>query len=295
MENKQKGLTRRDFIRGTVGATLAVSVLKVPWAKGSEKAVGPSLVTVVRDKNVMDAGFKVDSNILQGMLDRTVLQVTGKRKIREAWADLVKPDDIVGLVPTPHLNPTHEELVDVVKASLMKEVGIPEKNIIMAQGGKRKPGKCTALISMPALKGHWLTGIGTVIKNYILYSGRPSSYHQEKSAKLGEIWLIPEVKGKTRLVLVDAIHPLCDKGPQSDPRYKWAYNGLIAGTDPVAVETVCLKILTEKRHALRGEPWPISPPPICVEAADKVYGLGTSKMEEIKIAHFGWEEDLLLG
>ena len=295
MENKQKGLTRRDFIRGTVGATLAVSVLRVPWAKGSEKAVGPSLVTVVRDKNVMDAGFKVNSNILQSMLDRTVLQVTGKRKIREAWADLVKPDDIVGLVPTPHLNPTHEELVDVVKASLMKEVGIPENNIIMAQGGKRKPGRCTALISMPALKGHWLTGIGTVIKNYILYSGRPSSYHQEKSAKLGEIWLIPEVKSKTRLVLVDAIHPLCDKGPQSDPRYKWAYNGLIAGTDPVAVETVCLKILTEKRHALRGEPWPISPPPICVEAADKVYGLGTSKMEEIKIAHFGWEEDLLLG
>ncbi len=295
MENKQKGLTRRDFIRGTVGATLAVSVLRVPWAKGSEKAVGPSLVTVVRDKNVMDAGFKVNSNILQSMLDRTVLQVTGKRKIREAWADLVKPDDIVGLVPTPHLNPTHEELVDVVKASLMKEVGIPEKNIIMAQGGKRRPRKCTALISMPALKGHWLTGIGTVIKNYIMYSGRPSSYHEEKSAKLGEIWLIPEVKGKTRLVLVDAIHPLCDKGPQSDPRYKWAYNGLIAGTDPVAVETVCLKILTEKRHALRGEPWPISPPPICVEAADKVYGLGTSKMEEIKIAHFGWEGDLLLG
>jgi len=295
MENKQKGLTRRDFIRGTVGATLAVSVLRVLWAKGSEKAVGPSLVTVVRDKNVMDAGLKVNSNILQSMLDRTVLQVTGKRKIREAWADLVKPDDIVGLVPTPHLNPTHEELVDVVKASLMKEVGIPEKNIIMAQGGKRKPGRCTALISMPALKGHWLTGIGTVIKNYIMYSGRPSNYHQEKSAKLGEIWLIPEVKSKTRLVIVDAIHPLCDKGPQSDPRYKWAYNGLIAGTDPVAVETVCLKILTEKRHALRGEPWPISPPPICVEAADKVYGLGTSKMEEIKIAHFGWEEDLLLG
>jgi hypothetical protein len=295
MENKQKGLTRRDFIRGTVGATLAVSVLRVPWAKGSEKAVGPSLVTVVRDKNVMDAGFKVNSNILQGMLDRTVLQVTGKRKIREAWADLVKPDDIVGLVPTPFLNPTHEELVDVVKASLMKEVGIPEKHIIMAQGGKRKPGRCTALISMPALKGHWLTGIGAVIKNYIMYSGRPSSYHEEKSAKLGEIWLIPEVKSKTRLVLVDAIHPLCDKGPQSDPRYKWAYNGLIAGTDPVAVETVCLKILTEKRHALRGEPWPISPPPICVEAADKVYGLGTSKLEEIKIAHFGWEGDLLLG
>lgn len=295
MENRQRGITRRDFIRGTVGATLAVSVLGVPWAAGREKPGPSSLVSVVRDKNVMDAGYRVDLKILQAMVDRTVLQVTGKNGVQEAWADLVKPEDIVGLVPTPHLNPTHQELVDVVKASLMREAGIPEKNVIMAQGGKRRPRECTALISMPALKGHWLTGIGTVIKNYIMYSGRPSNYHEEKSAKLGEIWLIPEVKDKTRLVLVDAIHPLCDKGPQPDPRYKWAYNGLIAGTDPVAVETVCLKILNSKRQALRGEPWPISPPPICVEAADKVYGLGTSNMEKIRIAHFGWGEDLLLG
>lgn len=295
MENRQRGLTRRDFIRGTVGATLAVSVLGVPWAEGSERLGTSSLVSLVRDKNVMDAGYRVDPEILQAMVNRTVLQVTGKNGVQEAWADLVKPEDIVGLVPTPHLNPTHQELVDVVKASLMREAGISEQNIIMAQGGKRRPEKCTALISMPALKGHWLTGIGTVIKNYIMYSGRPSDYHEENSAKLGEIWLISEVKDKTRLVLVDAIQPLCDKGPQPDPRYKWAYNGLIAGKDPVAVETVCLKILTSKRQALRGEPWPISPPPICVEAADKVYGLGTSKIEKIKIAHFGWGEDLLLG
>jgi hypothetical protein len=295
MENSKKLLTRRDFIRGTVGATLAVSAWRVPWAKGSEKPNRTSLVSVVRDKNVMDEGFKVDSKILQRMLDQTVINLTGTTNTQEAWADLVKADDIVGLVPTPHLNPTHEELIDVVKASLMKEVGILEKNIIMAQGGKRRPDKCTALICMPALKGHWLTGIGTVIKNYIMYSGRPTRYHKEKSAKLGEIWLIPEVKGKTRLVLVDAIHPLCDKGPQADPRYKWPYQGLIAGIDPVAVETVCLKILTEKRQALRGEPWPISPPPICVEAADRVYGLGTSKMGEIKVTHSGWEADLFLG
>lgn len=295
MENNPKCLTRRDFIRGTVGATLAVSVMGVPWVDAGAAVGRPSLVYIVRDKNVMDAGLRVDAEILKAMLDRTVLQLTGKSNIQEAWTELIKPDDIVGLVPTPHLNPTHPELVDAVKVSLMEAVGISEKNIIMAQGGKSKPKPCTALICMPALKGHWLTGIGTVIKNYIMYSGHPSDYHQEDSAKLGEIWLIPEVKGKTRLVLVDAIHPLCDKGPQPDPRYKWPYNGLLAGTDPVAVETVCLKILTEKRNALRGEPWPITPPPICVEAADKAYGLGTSKIEQIKIAHFGWEEDLLLG
>jgi uncharacterized protein (DUF362 family) len=251
-------------------------------------------VVVVRDKNVMDAERNVDSVILQSMLDRTVLMVTGRVTVQEAWSELIKPDDIVGLVPTPHLNPTHPELVEVVKASLMKEVGLSESRIISAQGGKRRPGRCTALISMPALKGHWLTGIGTVLKNYIMYSGRPSRYHDERSAKLGEIWLIPEVKAKTRLVLVDALYPLCDKGPQPDPRYKWGYNGLIAGTDPVAVETVSLKILNAKRQALRGEPWPISPPPVCIEAADNAYGLGTSKLEEIKISHYGWEKNLFI-
>jgi hypothetical protein len=80
-----------------------------------------------------------------------------------------------------------------------------------------------------------------------------------------------------------------------DPRYKWAYNGLIAGTDPVAIETVCLRIIMEKRKAYKGEPWPLSPPPLCVEAADKEYGLGTSDWSKIKVDLSGWKEDALLG
>jgi len=248
----------------------------------------------VRDENVMNKRFQVNKPILKSLVDETVLRISGKSQVIAAWKSLFNTDDVVGLVPTPFMNPTHPELVEVVKNSLIKEVGIPENNIVMAQGGKRRPGKCTALISMPALKGHWLTGIGTVIKNYIMYSGRPTRYHYANSAKLGEIWLIPEVKGKTRLVLVDALHPLCDKGPQVDPRYKWAYHGLIASRDPVAAETVCLKVLTEKRKAIRGEPWPITPPPICVETADRVYKLGSSHWDDIHVVPSGWKTDLLL-
>jgi len=293
MPNKQRLITRRDFIRGTIGATFATSMLGVKWAMGDEKGARSSLVTVVRDKNVMGADFAVDFKVYQKMLDQTVIKFTGEKNVRDAWLSIIKPEDTIGLVLTEHLNPTHDELVYAVKIALM-DIGVPKKKIKMAQGGSRKARACTALISLPALKAHWLTGIGTVLKNYIMYSDSPSSYHDENSSKLGEIWNLPHVKGKTKLILVDALYPLCDKGPQPDPRYKWAYNGLITGTDPVAVETVCLKIITEKRKALRGEPWPLSPPPICVEAADKVYGLGTSRMEEIKIEHHGWEQNLLL-
>ena len=293
MTIKRRQVTRRDFIRGTIGATLGTSMFGVKWALGSEKDDRTSLVAVVRNKNVMNDDLVVDFKLLQQMLDQTMIEVTGAKNSRDAWSTIIKPEDKVGLVSTGHLNPTHDELVSGIKLALM-DIGVPKNRIKMAQGGLRKAKDCTALISLPALKAHWLTGIGTVLKNYIMYSGNPSRYHGENSARLGEIWHLPQVKGKTKLVLVDALHPLCDKGPQPDPRYQWAYNGLIAGTDPVAVETVCLRIIEEKRLALRGEPWPLSPPPICIEAADKVYGLGTSRMGEIRIKHFGWEQDLLL-
>jgi hypothetical protein len=290
---KKVVVTRRDFIRGTVGAALGATLLGSAWLEGSDQGSGRSSVVIVRDQNVMDASMKVDKQVVARMLEQTLVKVTGKVDAKAAWLSLVKPTDLIGLVPTPFLNPTHDEVIDAVRDSLVA-AGIPADRIIHAQGRSVDLVPITALISMPGLKAHWLTGIGTVIKNYILYSGAPRNYHYQDSAKLGEIWNLPQVKGKTRLVLVDALHPLCDKGPQPDPRYKWAYNGLIAGMDPVAVDAVGLKIITAKREALRGEPWPLSPPPICIEAADKVYKLGTCDLGKIDIHTIGWKQDLLI-
>ncbi len=294
MHHKRKALTRRDFLRGTIGATLGASMLGPKFTMARRAPAGASQVTIVRDQKAMDAANTVDPAVLKAMLDETLIKYTGEKTAKDAWGRLLMPNDTIGLVPTPHLNPTHQELVDAVKRSLM-EAGFSEGKILNAQGGPDKPKACTALIGLPGLKAHWLTGIGTVMKLYIMYSGAPRNYHDENSAKLGEIWNYPFVTGKTKLVLVDALHPLGDKGPQVNPRYKWAYNGLIAGTDPVAVETVCLRIIMEKRKEMRGEPWPLSPPPLCVEAADKVYRLGTSNWDDIKVENYGWEEGLLLG
>jgi hypothetical protein len=294
MAKKRMPLTRRHFLRGTLGTTVGASLVGTGFLKTGRITPGKSLVIIVRDKSAMDADNNVDTGVLRSMLNQTLIEVTGKATPKEAWLSLVTPDDTVGLVPTPHLNPTHEEVVEAVRGSLI-QAGIPGEKIVEAQGGPDKPKACTALVALPGLKAHWLTGIGTVMKLYIMYSGNPRNYHNEDSAKLGEIWNYPFVKGKTKLVLVDALHPLCDKGPQVDPRYKWAYNGLIAGTDPVAVESVCLRIIQEKRKKMRGEPWPLSPPPICVEAADKTYGLGSSSWDNIKLESFGWTDDMLLG
>lgn len=299
MSNKKKVLTRRDFIRGTVGTTLGLTLVKPEWVKKSLaaetglKASSKSLVVLVRDQNVLDDELKVNKQILASMVERVLLEITGQKNLKEAWLKLVSPKDVVGLVPTPMMNPTHPELLEVIKEQLLA-TGLPEENIRNAQGRSVNLEQITALISLPGLKAHWLTGIGTVIKNYILYSGAPRNYHYQDSAKLGEIWHLPQVKGKTRLIIVDALRPVCDKGPQFDPRYRWPYKGLLASTDPVALDAVGLKIIQAKRDELRGEPWPISPPPICLEAADSVYKLGHSRLENIEIRKFGWDKDILV-
>ncbi|MCJ7442543.1 MAG: DUF362 domain-containing protein [Thermoanaerobaculaceae bacterium] len=291
--SERRPVTRRDFVRGTAGAAMGVSLFGVGWAEQATREPRSATVTLVRDQRALSASHEVDVAVLKEMLAETVTRVTGKANARDAWRALVTPEDVVGLVPTPHLNPTHDEVVAAVRTALV-DAGIPADRIRLAQGGPGKAEACTALISLPALKAHWLTGIGTVLKNYIMYSGHPSHYHDDNNDRLGEIWLLPHVKGKTRLVLVDALRPLCDKGPQPDPRYLWDYKGLIAGTDPVAVEAICLKIITAKREALRGEPWPLSPPPLCVQMADKRYGLGTCKMDEIRLERAGWAKGALV-
>ena len=293
MDDKPGVVTRRDFVRATTGAAVGVSIFGVSWAQHAGRTPRQARVVLVRDQNVLDAAHQVDPGVLKRMLDETLTRVTGQSKVNDAWRSLVRPEDAVGMVPTDHLNPTHREVVAAVRGALV-DAGIPDGRITLAQGGPKKAEACTALISLPALKAHWLTGLGTVLKNYITYSGHPSQYHDENNDRLGEIWLLPQVKGKTRLVLVDALRPLCDKGPQPDPRYMWHYGGLIAGTDPVAVEAVCLKILTAKREALKGEPWPLSPPPLCVAMADTRYGLGTSTLEEITIERAGWSDGALV-
>ncbi|MGB9906183.1 MAG: DUF362 domain-containing protein [Candidatus Saccharicenans sp.] len=298
MSDRKKVITRRDFIRGTVGTTLGLTLVKPEWLKKSiaetqKNTASKSLVVLVRDQNVLDDQLKVNRQVLASMVERLMLELTEKKDVQQAWLSFFSPKDVVGMVPTPMMNPTHQELLDIIKESLMA-VGIPEANIRNVQGRNVDLTPITALISVPGLKAHWLTGIGTVLKNYILFSGAPRNYHYEDSAKLGEIWHLPQVKGKTRLIIVDALRPVCDKGPQFDPRYRWPYKGLLASTDPVALDAVGLKIIQAKRDELRGEPWAISPPPICVEAADSVYKLGQSKLEKIELKKIGWGKDILV-
>ena len=65
MKDRKSVLTRRDFIRGTIGAAIGASISGLKWPVAEAKTTRSSLVTVVRDKNAMDSSKNVNSGTLE--------------------------------------------------------------------------------------------------------------------------------------------------------------------------------------------------------------------------------------
>ena len=289
--------TRRDFLRGTAAGALGASVgfagLEVAFAAEPDKA--KATVVLIRDEAALDAQNKGNPNVVEAMLDKAVCRLAGKDDPAEAWKTYIQPDDTVGIKTTLYMISTSAEAIAAVRAGA-RRAGVPDEKILAGDRGAA-PGKAkpvTALINVPSLKAHHMSGIGCAIKNYIVYHASPASMHPDSCSGLGAAWQVPAIKDKTRLIVVDALLPLFDKGPQVTPKYRWPYRGLVVGTDPVAVDTVCLRIIQAKRDAYKGEPWPVSPPPKSLAVADTKYHLGTSDPAKIHLVKMGWDHDVLV-
>lgn len=162
--------------------------------------------------------------------------------------------------------------------------------------------KATVLVNVPGLKTHWLSGMGCAIKNWagavtninVADRNTKFAFHSDSCAQTGMLNAIPEIRQKEKLIVVDALRPLFHGGPQVDPKYLWNYRGLLVGTDPVAVDAVCLQILQAKRNQHKGKPWPVQPPAKHVLVAESEYGLGTADLDKVEVVKLGWEQGRLL-
>lgn len=162
--------------------------------------------------------------------------------------------------------------------------------------------KATVLVNVPGLKTHWLCGIGCALKNWagavtninVQDRNTKFAFHADSCAKTGMLNAVPEIREKEKLIVVDALRPLFHAGPQVDPKYLWNYQGLLLGTDPVAVDAVCLQIIQAKRNNYRGKPWPVQPPAKHILVAETEYGLGTADLNNIEVVKLGWEEGRLI-
>lgn len=292
-------LTRREFLKTSASAAMAGALfLNAPdrlFAAGDEK----TRVVLIRNKDVLDDLNAPKPDVLQKMLDEAVAALVGESDPAKAWQTIAGPDDVVGIKSNIWQSlGTPEALEDAIENRLL-EAGVDEKNIsVNDQQVLRDPvfRDATALINVRPLRTHNWSGVGSLIKNYIMFVDTPSSYHGDSCADLAKIWKLPSVEGKTRLNILVVLTPLFHGiGPHHyNPKYTWAYKGLLVGFDPVAVDATGVRILQAKRRAFFEEDRPLNPPPKHVFLADTRHHLGTADPEKIDLVRLGWQDDSLI-
>jgi len=294
---KERLVTRRDLLRAAAGTAMVATL--GPGILGEARAEPTAKVVLIRNRGVLGDQGRVQTEILQSMLDEAVKTLLGTNSPLEGWRKLFKSSDVVGIKSNTWARlPTPMELEAVIKRRLL-DVGVADKNIdIDDRGVLHNPVflNATALLNVRPLRTHHWAGVGSCLKNYIQFVPNPSAYHDEGCSPLGKIWTYPVVKGKTRLNVLCALTPqFHGRGANFfDRRYVWPYQGLIVGTDPVAVDAVGAHLLQAKRVAFFGEDRALDVPPIHIMVADKTYHLGVSDLNRIELIKLGWGEEVLI-
>lgn len=144
--------------------------------------------------------------------------------------------------------------------------------------------KVTAIINAPILKTHGLTGISNALKNHYGSFDNPGSHHSNHcNPALADFNSIPQVKNKTRLVVVDALRPQFDGGPGFKGDAQWNLFSLMVGTDPVAIDYQGLQII-QKQRAKMGLP-AIKPEVTAWLQSAEERGVGTCNPSKIEVIH----------
>ncbi|MDR3338961.1 MAG: DUF362 domain-containing protein [Candidatus Symbiothrix sp.] len=295
----EKLITRRDLLKKTavlaVGTTILMNKPLDLWAWGAGKGK-KSKVILIRNQQLFADGKQADATIAGQMLDEALRTLTGQKDTEKAWASIVKPQDVVG-IKTNVWNkfPTPEILNDIVKERVI-QAGVGADNISVKDRGVLDDPvfqQATALINIRPMRTHAWSGVGSCIKNYIMFSPKPASYHDDSCASLAALYDLPFVKGKTKLCILVMFNPLFHHRTAQDvsEEYMWKYSGLILGFDPVAVDSVGLRIIQGKRNAFFGEDKPLNPPAKHIALADTRYHLGNADPAKIDLVKLGWDEE----
>jgi hypothetical protein len=296
---KNKGRTRREFLKNTTASVIAGAFYLSAPGKLFAQSTNKTKVVLVRNKEVLDDLNKPREGVVLEMLDNAVSTLVGEKDPIEAWKKIIKPSDVVGIKSNEWRSlPTPSEVESAIWERVI-DAGVPAGNIgIDDRGARNNPIflNSTALINVRPLRTHHWSGVGSMIKNYITFTEKPYEYHPDTCADLATIWNLPMVKGKTRLNIMVAFTPLFHGiGPHHfNPKYVWPYKGLLVGFDPVAVDSVGVRIIQAKRKEFFGEERPLNPSPKHVFLADTRHHLGTADSAKIDLIKIGWQEGMLI-
>ncbi|UCH36320.1 MAG: DUF362 domain-containing protein [Armatimonadota bacterium] len=98
---------------------------------------------------------------------------------------------------------------------------------------------CTAIINVPLVKDHDVAGVSIALKNHFGSINNPNKQHENQCCpQVADVNLFDPIRSKQRLIIADALIVTYDGGPAYKPNTSAQYNGILAATDPVALDAV---------------------------------------------------------
>lgn len=142
---------------------------------------------------------------------------------------------------------------------------------------------CNTIINIPQLKTHGNAGFTGALKNHYGSINNAREFHSNNCTDPGipEVNLIPEIRNKQRLIITNALMGVYNGGPRWERNYMWPFGGILIGTDPVAMDTVMLGIINEKR--IKEGLSPVNENVARHIRISKEFGLGTNDLEQIEL------------
>jgi hypothetical protein len=279
-------MSRRGFLG--VAASVAGGSMLGPlnaWATDPSLRVPPggraSRVVRIQNRYVVN-GPEVHRAVFGEMLDRAMIALTRKPTAEAAWRAVLRSDDVIGLKfnrSGQDALHTTNVVADVIIASIV-QAGWRAEQIVCIEAPPEVEGRnattpaapgyqseatdfgsgsdnlanvleqVTALIDIPYLKSHNITGATCCLKN--LSHGlikHPAKFHRNGcSPYIADIVALPQIRDKLRLCLVDATRVVFDKGPEPNASTISDEGLLLASADPVATDSVAATILNDVRR-----------------------------------------------
>jgi len=145
--------------------------------------------------------------------------------------------------------------------------------------------RATALVNVPVLKDHDLSGVGCGMKNMFGAIHNPNRYHDHNcDPYVADVSAHPHVRDKLKLVLADALTAQCHGGPARVLKYQWRPGQLLASADPVALDRVAQELI-EQQRAKMGLPslTEAGRPPRWLATAAEKHKLGEADLSKIEL------------
>jgi uncharacterized protein (DUF362 family) len=106
----------------------------------------------------------------------------------------------------------------------------------------------TALINVGVLKDHDLAGVSVGLKNWYGVVHNPNKFHDNGcDPYVAELAAYPLIRKRLKLTVVDGSVAQCHGGPARSPRWTWPWEGILASTDPVAIDAVGWSLIEDRR------------------------------------------------